>query len=66
MVILFFAIVISGANKSHYKFIFLFIITSTTIQYGMKSGIVTSIVESLDILVMGILYMPGASVNKCF
>ena len=66
MVILFFAIVISGANESHYKFIFLFIITSTTIQSGMKSGMVTSIIASLAILVMDILCMPGASVNKYF
>ena len=66
MVILFFAVVISGANKSHYKFIFLFIITSTTIQSGMKSGMITSIIASLAILVMDILCMPGASVNKYF
>lgn len=66
IVILFFAIVISGANKSHYKFIFLFIITSTTIQSGMKSGIVTSIIASISILVMDILCMPGVSVNKYF
>lgn len=66
MVILFFAVVISGANRSHYKFIFLFIITSTTIQSGMKSGMITSIIASLAILVMDILCMPGASVNKYF
>ena len=66
MVILFFAVVISGANKSHYKFIFLFIITSTTIQSGMKSGMITSIIASVAILVMDILCMPGATINKYF
>lgn len=66
MVILFLAIVISGANKSQYKVIFLFIITSTTIQSGMKSGIISSVIASLAILIMDILCMPGATVNQYF
>ncbi|VYU27729.1 Cyclic di-GMP phosphodiesterase response regulator RpfG [Clostridium tertium] len=64
--ILFFVVIISGAHESDYKFLFLFIITSTTIQSGMKSGMVTSIVASLAILIMDIVCMPGVEINKYF
>ncbi|MBY0754309.1 diguanylate cyclase [Clostridium sardiniense] len=60
------AIVISGANTSEYKIIFLFIITTTTIQSGMKHGIVVSIISSIIILAMDLLCMPGSNVNVYF
>lgn len=60
------AIVISGANTSEYKILFLFIITTTTIQSGMKHGILVSIISSIIILVMDLLYMPGSNVNVYF
>ncbi|MBM7835280.1 bifunctional diguanylate cyclase/phosphohydrolase [Clostridium sardiniense] len=60
------AIVISGANTSEYKILFLFIITTTTIQSGMKEGILVSIISSIIILVMDLLCMPRSSVNIYF
>ncbi len=60
------AIVLSGANTSEYKILFLFIITTTTIQSGMKHGIIVSIVSSIIILVMDLLWMPMNIVNPYF
>ncbi len=66
MIIFLVSIIFSGANESEYKFIFLFIITSATIQSGLKSGITISILSSLAILIMDIVCMPNVSVNKNF
>ncbi len=35
---------ICGINQSQYKVLYLFIIITTTIQFGMKSGIIVSII----------------------
>lgn len=59
-------ILISGAITSQYKFLFLFIIISATIQSGMKQGIVVACVSSSIILLMDIIYMPHAQVNQYF
>lgn len=66
MIIFLLAILSSGGNRSEYKYIFLFLITSTTIQSGLKSGISVSIISSIAILAMDIFFMPGVSVNKYF
>lgn len=59
-------IYICGANESQYKFLYLFIIITTTIQSGMKQGIIVSCISSLIILSMDIFMEPGASVNSYF
>lgn len=60
------AIFVSGGNESEYKYIFLFIIMSTTIQSGLKSGIIISIISSLTILTMDVVCLPNVAVNKYF
>ena len=55
-----------GANESQYKFLYLVIIITTTIQSGMKQGLIVSCISSLIILVMDILMDPGAVVNIYF
>lgn len=66
-IIVFFIIVLySGAQASEYKFLFLFIITTSTIQCGMKNGIVIAAISSAIILTMDILCMPNAEVNPYF
>ncbi|MCF0148175.1 MAG: diguanylate cyclase [Clostridium sp.] len=61
------AIMISGGYKSEYKYIFLFIITSSTIQLGLKSGITVSIISSVLILIMDVLCFKDVSgVNEFF
>lgn len=64
--IFFVSILLSGANESEHKFIFLFIITSATIQSGLKSGITIAGISSLAILIMDIVCMPNVAVNKNF
>ncbi|SCJ98916.1 Probable diguanylate cyclase YcdT [uncultured Clostridium sp.] len=66
--ILLFSIIIyiSGANESNYKFLYLFIIITTTIQSGMKYGLVTSIISSIIILAIDLIMMPATEVNIYF
>ena len=65
--IFFCAVVLSGDYESQYKYIFLFIITSSTIQLGLKSGITVSIISSALILGMDIFCFQNAGgVNKYF
>ncbi|AQS06819.1 bifunctional diguanylate cyclase/phosphohydrolase [Clostridium beijerinckii] len=59
-------IFICGVNESQYKFLYLFIIITTTIQYGMKQGIVVSCISSLIILAMDIFMEPNVIVNTYF
>lgn len=65
--IFFISVIISGGNESEYKYIFLFIITSSTIQLGLKSGIAVSLISSILILAMDIICLPSSGgVNKYF
>ena len=59
-------IFICGENESQYKFLFLFIIITTTIQSGMKQGLIVSCISSLIILSMDIFVDPNAVVNNYF
>lgn len=55
-----------GANESQYKFLYLFIIITTTIQSGMKQGLIVSGISSLIILIMDIIMLPNVEVNTYF
>lgn len=59
-------ILISGKNESPNKFLFLFIITTSTIQSGMRYGLTISIISSVLILLMDLLLLPGVKVNPYF
>ncbi|MFT8344553.1 MAG: diguanylate cyclase, partial [Clostridium beijerinckii] len=59
-------IFICGVNESQYKFLYLFIIITTTIQYGMKQGIIVSCISSLIILAMDLFMEPNVIVNTYF
>jgi len=66
-ILIFFAIVmISGANQSQFKFIFLFIILTSAIQSGMKQGMSIACLSSVIILAIDIIASPGATVNQNF
>lgn len=62
----FLAVVLSGGYRSEYKYIFLFIITSSTIQLGLKNGIAIALISSVLILGMDIVCVPTTAVNKYF
>lgn len=60
------AIMISGGHTSEAKYIFLFIITTSTIQSGMKKGMTIACVSSLIILAIDLIYAPKSAVNQYF
>lgn len=59
-------IIICGANESQYKFLYLFIIITTTIQSGMKKGLIVSGISSIIMLAMDIFMAPNLIVNTYF
>jgi diguanylate cyclase (GGDEF)-like protein len=59
-------ILISGANASGYKYLFLFIIITSTIQSGMRQGMTIAVVSSFIILTIDILFLPNVRVNQYF
>jgi len=67
--ILFFIVVIfySGKNTSDYKFLFLFIIIASTIQQGMKQGMILACISSSFILALDLIMgAPNVQVNQFF
>lgn len=61
-----FAIYISGANQSSYKFLFLFIIISYTIEYGIKTGIIIGSISAFIVLTIDIIYGGFTGLNVYF
>ncbi|MBU3109560.1 bifunctional diguanylate cyclase/phosphohydrolase [Clostridium gasigenes] len=59
-------IMISGAHLSESKYIFIFIITTSTIQSGMKKGVTIACISSLIILTIDLIYAPNLVVNQYF
>ncbi|NFH89457.1 diguanylate cyclase [Clostridium botulinum] len=59
-------ILICGVNQSQYKLLYLFIIITTTIQSGMKQGLIVAGISSFIILTMDIIMLPNAEVNVYF
>lgn len=57
---------ICGINQSQYKVLYLFIIITTTIQFGMKSGIIVSIISSFIILVMDLIFISSSEISAFF
>ncbi|MBD7913752.1 HD-GYP domain-containing protein [Clostridium sp. Sa3CUN1] len=64
--IFFIVVLLSGAYKSEYKYIFLFIITSSTIQLGLKHGITVAVISSSLILGIDIFCVNTGEVNNYF
>lgn len=59
-------IVLSGANESDYKFLFLFLIISTTIQGGLCDGLSVATLSSAIILIIDIFTVSYSKVNLYF
>jgi len=67
--ILLFIVVIfySGKNASDYKFLFLFIIITSTLQQGMKQGMIVACISSTFILSLDLIMgNPNVQVNQFF
>lgn len=59
-------LLVCGVDQYQCKLLFLFIIITTTIQLGMKSGLTVSIVSSLIILSLDMLLLSDLEINSCF
>lgn len=66
IIIFFLVILMSGANKSDFKFLFLFIIITSTIQSGRKHGLVVACLSAISILAIDLIFSNGSPVNKYF
>lgn len=66
MIIFIMAILLSGGNSSNNKFLFLFIIITSTIQGGMHRGCIVSLVSSAIILSIDLIFSGNADVNIYF
>jgi len=64
--IFYIAILLTGGHTSSYKFLFLFIIITTTIQEGMKQGLITAIISSCIILTIDLIGGSSTNVNQYF
>lgn len=63
--ILFFlgAILATGGYKSNFKYLFLFLIVSYTIEYGIKSGTIIAFVSSSIVLGLDFIFVPKNGLN---
>ena len=61
-----FSIVVMIGGVNQYKFIYLFIIITTTIQFGMKKGLIVSAISSSIILIMDIMLLPKNEISIYF
>ncbi|MBC2582393.1 PAS domain-containing sensor histidine kinase [Clostridium sp. DJ247] len=59
-------IFISGAYASQYKFLFLFLIITSTIQLGAQYGVAISIISSIIILSVDLICSPKMVINTYF
>lgn len=64
--IFFVMILISGGPDSPHKFLFLFTIMTTTIQSGMKNGMVMAAVSAVLILLVDLIFFPALAINPYF
>lgn len=66
-VLIFFVIVfLTGAHESEFKFLFLFIIITTTIQSSMKQGVIIACISSIIVLIIDYVYGPHSGENIYF
>ena len=66
MIIFIIAIIFSGAYKSQFKFILLFLIITSTIQLGYKPGLIFAVISSISILSIDIIFLRGNEINIYF
>jgi len=57
------AIILTGSYKSNFKYLFLFLILSYTIEWGIESGLFIATISSAIILGMDLLLVPKNGVN---
>ncbi|AKA70069.1 PAS domain-containing sensor histidine kinase [Clostridium scatologenes] len=66
IIIFSFSIFLSNSYTSQYKFLFLFLIITSTLQFGMKYGMSIALISSAIILIMDLVHGPSNGVNLYF
>lgn len=66
VLVFFVTMLLTGAEKSEFKFLFLFIIITTTIQSGMKQGMIIACSSSIIILIVDLIFGPSSGENLYF
>jgi PAS domain S-box-containing protein len=59
-------IILSDAYDSEFKYLFLFVIISSSIQLGAKFGTAAALISSFIILAIDLIYAPGIGINFYF
>ena len=59
-------VMLTGTYQSSYKFLFLFVIISSTIETGMRTGLIISGISSVIILTIDLILAPNFSSNIHF
>lgn len=59
-------IILSGGHISQYKFLFLFLIITSTIQFGITCGIIIASISSVIILVIDFIAISDTIINQYF
>jgi PAS domain S-box-containing protein len=59
-------IILSDAHESEFKYLFLFVIISSSIQLGANFGVTAALISSLIILAIDLIYAPNAEINFHF
>jgi len=59
-------ILLTGAHRSDFKFLFLFIIITTAIQSGMNQGLIIAFTSSIIVLAIDLIYAQGLMENIYF
>jgi PAS domain S-box-containing protein len=59
-------IILSDAHESEFKYLFLFIVISSSIQLGAKFGVTAALISSVIILAIDLIYSPNTEINFHF
>jgi len=60
------AILLTGGYTSNFKYLFLFLIVSYTIEYDLKGGVIIAAISSAIVLALDLLFAPRVGVNYYF
>ncbi|MHB1485805.1 MAG: diguanylate cyclase [Saccharofermentanales bacterium] len=60
------AIIATGLYKSNFKYLFIFLVLSYTIEWGLRGGIIIASVSSCVLLVIDLIFVPSSGVNYYF
>jgi diguanylate cyclase (GGDEF)-like protein len=66
LVIFSFCVILTGTYQSSYKFLFLFVIISSSIECGQKIGLIIAGISSSIILGIDLVFAPQTNVNTSF